>query len=34
MEEGFGNGASFCGSSTSGIWRKDSFTGDPEGYAK
>jgi len=23
---------SVCGSSMSGIWREDSFTGDPEGY--
>jgi len=27
-------GNSPCGSSMRGTWREDSFTGDPEGYAK
>ena len=35
-KEGSGNRASLSlsGSSTRGIWRKGSFTGDPEGYVK
>jgi hypothetical protein len=34
MKEGFGNGASLCGSSVRGNWREGSFTADAEGYVK